>query len=105
MAGFKRVAAFCGLGSPRSFWRTLTGLHLDVVFQHPFRDHHPYSPADVKWLRERAISTGAEALVTTGKDAINLCDGAAAMVSPLRLCWLDIGIEIEREEELLRRLV
>ena len=31
--------------------------------------------------------------------------GNAAIVSPLKLYWLKIGIEIEREEELLQQIL
>ncbi len=105
MAGFKRVAAFCGLGSPRSFWRSLDGLGLELVFTHAFRDHHRYTTADLQWLAAKATATGVDALVTTGKDAINLPEDAASLLSPHHLYWLEIAIEIEREEELLRRIV
>ncbi|MDP9115245.1 MAG: tetraacyldisaccharide 4'-kinase, partial [Acidobacteriota bacterium] len=41
--GFTKVAAFCGLGNPRSFWSTLEELKLDLVFHWAFEDHHSYS--------------------------------------------------------------
>lgn len=103
--GFKRVAAFCGLGNPRSFWSTLEELKLDLVFHWAFGDHHSYSPTELQRLLAQAQTCGAEALVTTEKDALNLCEGAVAIVSPLKLYWLKIGIEIEREEELLQQLL
>ncbi len=102
--GFKKVAAFCGLGNPRSFWSTLEELKLDLVFHWAFGDHHSYSPIELQRLLAQAQSCGAEALVTTEKDALNLCDGATAIVAPLKLYWLKIGIEIEREEEFLRQI-
>ena len=45
---------------------------------------------------------GAKALVTTEKDAINLCDGAEDLLAPLPLFWLKIGMEIEGEAALLK---
>jgi len=102
--GFKKVAAFCGLGNPRSFWSTLEELQLDLVFHWAFGDHHSYSPTELQRVLAQAHTCGAEALVTTEKDALNLCDGASEIVSPLKLYWLKIGIEIEREEELLRQI-
>ena len=101
---FRRVAAFCGLGNPRSFWSTLEELRIEVVFRWAFGDHHSYRPVELTRLLAQARAAGAEALVTTEKDALNLCAGACAMVSPLTLYWLKIGIEIEKEEELLRKL-
>jgi tetraacyldisaccharide-1-P 4'-kinase len=75
------------------------------VFRIAFRDHQKYGAAELGRLSERAAAEGVEILVTTEKDAINLCEGAAAMVAPKKLLYLRIGIEIEREEELLRRIL
>jgi 3-deoxy-D-manno-octulosonic-acid transferase len=87
-AAFHKVAAFCGLGNPRSFWSTLEELKLDLVFHWAFGDHHSYRPGELQRLLAQAQDCGAEALVTTEKDALNLCDGATEMVSPLKLYWL-----------------
>jgi 3-deoxy-D-manno-octulosonic-acid transferase len=104
-AAFRRVAAFCGLAVPRAFWRTLEELGLECAFQQAFGDHHRYRPEELRRLADRAAAGGAEALVTTEKDAINLPEGAAALVAPLKLRWLRIGIEIENEEEFLKRIL
>jgi tetraacyldisaccharide 4'-kinase len=104
-APFQKVAGFCGLGNPRSFWSTLEELKLDLVFHWAFGDHHSYRPWELQRLLAQAQASGAQALVTTEKDALNLCDGATAIVSPLKLYWLKIGIEIEKEEELLQQIL
>jgi len=103
LAGAKlgRVAAFCGLGSPRSFWRTLEELGIEVGLRQAFEDHHQYSLVELKRLAQHA----ADVLVTTEKDAMNLPEGASAIVAPLKLLWLRIGIEIEKEDELLKRIL
>jgi 3-deoxy-D-manno-octulosonic-acid transferase len=104
-SAFQKVAAFCGLGNPRSFWSTLEELKLDLVFHWAFGDHHSYRPGELRRLLAQAQDCGAEALVTTEKDALNLCNGAPAIVSPLKLYWLKIGIEIEREDDLLQHIL
>ncbi len=98
---FQSAAAFCGLGAPWSFWNTLEDLGLQVASRRAFPDHHRYSSAD---LREVACD-GAEAMVTTEKDAMNLFPDAAEAVAPLRMYYLRIGIEIENEERLLQRIL
>jgi len=102
---FRRVAAFCGLGNPGSFWKTLEDLKLEVVYRWAFNDHHSYKPAELTRLLAQAKAAGAEALVTTEKDVVNLCGGAAGILDPLRLYWLKIDVEIDNEEELLRLLL
>ena len=99
------MAAFSGLAIPRAFWRTLEELGLECAFQQAFGDHHRYRAEELRRLAGRATAAGAEALVTTEKDAINLPEGAAMLVAPLKLRVLEIGIEIENEEEFLKRIL
>jgi tetraacyldisaccharide 4'-kinase len=99
------VAAFCGLGEPRSFWRTLELLDIQVAFRLAFGDHHAYTPSDLKHLAVQASAAGAKVLVTTEKDIMNLPDDAEALLYPHKLFWLEIGIEIDNEPELLRRIL
>jgi hypothetical protein len=44
---------------------------------------------------------GAEAVVTTQKDFLNLCEGSDAMLGPLQLYWLSIRMQVEGEDALL----
>ena len=52
-------------------------------------------------MSQRARDLGVEALLTTAKDAVNLCESFGPMIQPLRLYWLEIGIEIDERERLL----
>jgi 3-deoxy-D-manno-octulosonic-acid transferase len=97
---FGRATAFCALGTPRAFWRTLEQLGIHVATRQAFPDHHRYTPVEIARL-----ASGADALLTTEKDAINLPPGAAGFIAPAKLYWLEIGIEIEREDELLHRIL
>ena len=100
-----KVGAFCALGDPTSFWRTLDSIGVQVAFRSAFSDHHPYRPSDLRRLAAQASAAGAEALVTTEKDIMNLPGGAEALLAPHKLLWLEIGIEIENEQELLSRIL
>jgi tetraacyldisaccharide 4'-kinase len=100
-----RVAAFCGLGNPRAFWRTLEELEIDVQFRWAFSDHHHYKPSELERLAKQAAECGAETLVTTEKDVMNFCDQTAKIVAPHKLLWLKIGIEIDKEEEFLQHIL
>jgi tetraacyldisaccharide 4'-kinase len=67
------VAAFCGIGNPEAFRRTLGQLGLDVVAWRTFSDHHPYSREDVEDLRRWARQQPAgAALATTQKDLVKI---------------------------------
>ncbi len=69
----EKVAAFCGLGNPDAFRRTLEGLGAHVAGFRAFPDHHPYPRPDVEDLTRwgRTFPEGTP-LVTTQKDLVKL---------------------------------
>lgn len=67
-----RVGAFCAVGNPASFFESLRGLGYEVGLERAFADHHVYSQGDVDALHQLARETGANALITTAKDAVKL---------------------------------
>jgi tetraacyldisaccharide 4'-kinase len=97
----RRVAAFCGLGNPQSFWNTLESLDLDIVFRWDFPDHHSYRPAELQRIAHQARLHGAEILVTTEKDVINCPGHCEHMIAPFNLAWLEIELTMDEEEEFL----
>jgi tetraacyldisaccharide 4'-kinase len=101
---FDRAGAFCGLGNPQSFRRTLDGLRLSPVDWVEFDDHHRYRPSELTRIALQAKERGAAALITTEKDAVNLCHDCDELVAPLDIYWLKVTMAIEREDELIRLL-
>ncbi len=101
----RRVGAFCGLGNPESFWRTLDSLGVDVVFKWRFADHHAYNPAELQRVAHQARMHGAEILVTTEKDRINCPSHLEDVIAPLHLAWLQIELELEDEAGFLTFLL
>ncbi|MBZ5621138.1 MAG: tetraacyldisaccharide 4'-kinase [Acidobacteriia bacterium] len=101
---FGRVAGFCGLGNPQSFRRTLEGLGVDVADWVEFDDHHRYRPQELHRISQYSMARGATALVTTEKDAVNLCEGCDDLLAPLPLFWLKVSMAIERESEFVSEL-
>jgi tetraacyldisaccharide 4'-kinase len=100
----KRVGMFCGLGNPRSFRCTLESMGLEIADRADFGDHHRYRPRELRNIAISFRERGAEAVVTTQKDAINLCIEADHLLEPLPLYWLKVGIRIENEAELVALL-
>jgi tetraacyldisaccharide 4'-kinase len=96
----ERVVAFCGLGNPQAFWKTLRGLGIEPQAFYDFDDHHRYSPSEIRRLAQHARDVGANVLLTTAKDAVNLEPHYVDILGDVRLYWLDIRTEIERSEEL-----
>jgi tetraacyldisaccharide 4'-kinase len=97
-----RTVAFCGLGNPQAFWKTLRRLGIEPVACYEYEDHHQYTPSEIRRLAQHARDLGADVLLTTAKDAVNLDADYAGILRGVRICWLEIGTEIEGREELFR---
>ncbi len=90
------VGAFCGVGQPEGFRRTLKALGVEAVFFEVFADHHHYTAGELKALANRA-----DVLLTTEKDLLNIDPQAAA---DCRILAVPARMEIRGEEELLRAI-
>jgi tetraacyldisaccharide 4'-kinase len=96
--------AFCGLGNPDSFWRSLADVGVKPIEQHCYGDHHRYTPNELRRLAKYSREAGAEVLLTTAKDSVNLCREFEAVAVPLQVYWLEIGIGIDRRDDLLAQM-
>lgn len=67
----KRLLAFAGIGRPDKFFASLRSAGLTLADTRAFADHHPYSAAELAWLRSQADALDAT-LVTTEKDFVRL---------------------------------
>ena len=83
----RRVVAFAGLGNPQAFAASLTRCGARVAAFLAFPDHYPYTSADWQAIKDAARREGAEALITTEKDAVRLEPSwlSAAPVYSLRI--------------------
>ncbi len=109
----RRIAAFCGLGNPESFWRVLRRGGWSVVRRLGFGDHHRYSADELRQIAEQAKAARTDLLLTTEKDVVNLAQAFEGLrkatpegddPAPVlgNLYWLKIEAVVEREDELLR---
>jgi len=94
----QRSAAFCAVGNPQSFFTQLRDEGHELSFTKAFPDHYSYTQKDLDLLVNGAKKAGAEALITTAKDAVKLQSLAIAMP-----CYiLEISIDVENSEELCK---
>ena len=84
----KRVYAFCGLGRPDSFERSLKKLDLNVRRFAALRDHQPYNHDLLNALGLDFMASGAEMLVTTAKDAVKI--PASALPFPVMILKMEM---------------
>jgi tetraacyldisaccharide 4'-kinase len=96
------VVAFCGIGNPEGFRRTLEPLCRLLDEMKVFPDHHLYAAADVGTLTEWSRSRGANLVLTTQKDLVKLRTASLGAI-PLRA--LRIGLEIMEGLEALEKLL
>ncbi len=97
----RAVYAFCGIGNPRAFVRLLERLGATVKGKREFDDHHAYGPGDLADLGLAAHRSGAEAIVTTQKDAVKIANAHLGT----RCFVLNIRVALAEGRERLERLV
>ena len=90
----KSVLAFCGIANPSRFTNLLRELGAEVRGSLSFPDHHPYPAASLEKIARSFAASGAEAAVTTEKDAVKIAPAGTALES-LPLHALRIGLDIE----------
>jgi tetraacyldisaccharide 4'-kinase len=96
------VAAFCGIGNPEAFRRTLIVLGARVGAFRTFSDHHAYSRADVEdlsiWARQQAEGC---MMLTTQKDLVKLglnrLGGRELWAVRIQLCFQSGRDAVDRE--------
>jgi tetraacyldisaccharide 4'-kinase len=83
----RRVGVITAVGNPRVFVEDLENAGVDVVSESLSPDHHDFRQSDVDAAVAAARRAGAEALVTTEKDAVKLerLDLSAAAVYAARI--------------------
>jgi tetraacyldisaccharide 4'-kinase len=81
----RAVHAVAGIGNPDRFFATLRSLGIDPV-EHPFGDHHRFTPEDIAFDDERDI-------VMTEKDAVK-CSAFATG----RMWYLSSAIQFESDD-------
>ena len=97
LAGAQAVA-FCGIGNPKAFERTLTDSGLLVRRLVPFGDHYHYGPDDLEELGKIIESLdGITAVVTTQKDLVKLSETQIAG-RPLRALTIEANFGIGESE-------
>jgi tetraacyldisaccharide 4'-kinase len=101
----ERVVALCAIGNPAAFFADVRKWGYMVSGQYSFRDHHVYRDEDLLPIMQKAAESGAKALVTTEKDAMNLPSFRRGEI-PLLACAMEIELEEAEqfEQALLERL-
>ena len=92
----KKLCTLSGIASPKGFENSLRHLGAKVVWCERYADHHRYESGEILYALNRSADMGADALVTTEKDAVRF---PRFETSPVKCLYLRISIEILRGGE------
>lgn len=96
-----RLAAFCAVGNPKSFFEHLRRAGYELVLEKSFPDHHVYSQEEIDEIVRAAKASRATSLVTTLKDAVKL----RALSFSMPCYVLEIEMWIENADEFERLVI
>ena len=97
----QRWGAFCGIGNPDGFCRTLTSCGLAVSDERfrSFPDHHLYQPEDLTELGLWGQKLGVDGLLATHKDLVKIPQAALGGV-PLWALEIELQLDSDQAEQL-----
>ena len=99
------VAVACGIGNPQAFAEDILQVGINIVSESFFGDHHAFKQEDLDRITRAARDAGADAIVTTEKDAVRL-EGLTHGDVPIYAAQLEIQSDDEvRLKSLLLRTV
>ena len=98
----KTLCTLSGIASPKGFENSLRHLGSKVVWCERYADHHRYDSSEILYALNRTADMGADALVTTEKDAVRF---PRFETSPVRCLYLRISIEILRGRENFTQII
>lgn len=78
----RRAFLLAAIARPERFAGDLAGAGIAEVGRAFFRDHHPFRPGEIDAVGREAVARGAEAILTTAKDAVRL-EGMERPILPL----------------------
>jgi tetraacyldisaccharide 4'-kinase len=100
----KRFFAFCGIGSPASFFWRLGTLGGTSAGEMAFDDHHDYTTADIEQINAEAQLASADLLVTTAKDWVKLEKFADQFAMPVMRAELTVQFHPGDGERLMKMI-
>ena len=99
------AALACGIANPQAFAEDIVQIGINIVSENFFPDHHPFTEPDLDQITRAAREAGADAIITTEKDAVRM-EGLKHGDVPIYAARIEIGSDDEvRLKSLLLRTV
>ena len=93
-----KAIAVSGIAQPESFFDFLEEKGIHMLSRKVFSDHYSYKEEDIEALLEEAGSLGAEAVITTEKDAVKIRQHMEDIEIKIPVCALKLGINLDIED-------
>ncbi|MDR1966751.1 MAG: tetraacyldisaccharide 4'-kinase [Synergistaceae bacterium] len=87
-----RFISFSAIGNPKSFYRSLLSMGLDIVKNCEYRDHHMFNWRDIDSLERQASILGATAFICTEKDLQNMPEHPS-LLYPLYVPRISVSVD------------
>ncbi len=85
--------AFCGIGQPKLFEKSLSDQGLELSGFMPLKDHQAFTPSLLKKINMKADNSGAKAIITTEKDLVKI------RKEDFKLPVFSLQMEVKPDEE------
>jgi tetraacyldisaccharide 4'-kinase len=98
----KTLCTLSEIASPKGFENSLRRLGSKVIWCERYADHHRYDASEVLYALNRTADMGADALVTTEKDAVRF---PRLETAPVKCLYLRIAVEILKGNESFQEII
>jgi tetraacyldisaccharide 4'-kinase len=88
----KRVFAFCAIGNPVSFRKSIERLGGELLGFSIFPDHHVYTPSELRELNKEMLRVRPDAVIITQKDRVKMGNDPELWDFPLWTLKMEICI-------------
>lgn len=88
----KMVFAFCAIGNPASFRKSIENLGAGIAGFRVFPDHHVYTPSELQELNAAAQNMKPDAIVITQKDRVKIGNNLGIWEFPLWTLKIEVRI-------------
>ncbi|MDD3149446.1 MAG: tetraacyldisaccharide 4'-kinase [Candidatus Gastranaerophilales bacterium] len=99
----QKIGAFTAIAQPEYFFKTLENTNAQLMYTKTFADHYLYTKENIENLIAEALKNGAEALITTEKDAVKVCGILKEINIKIPVFTLKMHIDLD-VENLLKEL-
>tara|TARA_B110000438_G_scaffold263441_1_gene275409 strand:- start:761 stop:1783 length:1023 start_codon:yes stop_codon:yes gene_type:complete len=94
----EKLFAFCGIGEPSSFLKSVSNLDLKIAGKRIFKDHQKYNERILNQLSLQIRSCDCKSIITTEKDLVKLSD---SFLKNFNIYIIKIEIQLKDEKDFL----